>query len=87
MSNLAISRNRVMWTGVDVTLERGARGRSIAVIAVVLAIAAGGITYATIPDSGGATHAGYSQGQGTTHLQVQGNLFEASFPSEVTLSH
>jgi hypothetical protein len=73
-----------MWTGVDVTLERGARGRSIAVIAVVLALAAGGITYATIPDSGGATHASYSQAQGTTHL-LQGNLFEASFPSEVTL--
>jgi hypothetical protein len=84
MSNLAISGNRVIWTGVDVRPGRGARGRSSAVIAVVLALAAGGIAYATIPDSGGATHHSYSQAQGATHLQVRGNLFEASFPSEVT---
>jgi hypothetical protein len=85
--NLAISPNRVMWTGVDIRPQHGGRGRSTAVIAVVLAVAAGGVAYATITDSGGKTHTSYSQAQGTTGLQIEGNLFDRDFPREVTLSH
>jgi hypothetical protein len=76
-----------MWTGVNIRSQLGGRGHSTAVTAVVLALAAGGVAYATIPDSGGATHTSYSQAQGTSGLQIEGNLFDAGFPPEVTLSH
>jgi len=86
--NLAVSHNHAMWTGVDIRAQLGGRGRSTAVMAVVLALAAGGIAYATIPESGGGTHTSYSQAQGTTGLANLGeNLFDAGFPPEVTLSH
>lgn len=46
----------------------GVRARSVAFVAVVLALVVGGIAYAAIPDSGGVLHACYKTSGGAVRL-------------------